>query len=559
MTNPTFTPQTITGFTLHQPLARGLWLFLLAMLIHFSSANPIAATPLPTVAVYSSAKESAWNVEVVVKLTATGYFQQIDNLSPLACSLDLTPTLATLNQYSAVLVYSDCEFNDSVALGNVLADYIDEGGIVVVSFFALYADSFYGIGGRFKTGGYLPVTPGGLSTPSELFLVADLPNDPLLDGVGSFDGGSSSYHNTLLSLTPGATLIAHWTDEEPLVVRKGNVVALNFYPPSSDSREDFWNVETDGTRLIANALRFVPDVNVDENQPPVAACKNVTVPAGANCTASASIDDGSFDPDAGDTITLSQEPSEPYTLGQTTVILTVTDNHGRSSTCSATVTVEDTVPPTITTCLPAVSVPFGGVPAAATTVAEFLSQGGALSDTCGLALAVTSSDSVAGICPTLVTRTYTIKDISGNTATCEQIITENNLFAEDAILWQQPLARQDTGGAIKFRFKLGRTIPIKIQAHGCNSDVTENTNVIGKVAVFADNDLNGVADAGELPIASHGLGEPGGIMDKHDGQLRYNLDTTKLPQAIPCFLLQVTVTDISTGEFRSEMIPLQAR
>ncbi len=93
------------------------------MLLDLFFANPIAAIPLPTVAVYSSTYESAWNDEVIAKLTATGDFQQIDNLSPLACSLDLTPTLATLAQYSAVLVYSDCKFNDSVALGNVLADY----------------------------------------------------------------------------------------------------------------------------------------------------------------------------------------------------------------------------------------------------------------------------------------------------------------------------------------------------------------------------------------------------------------------------------------------------
>jgi len=34
------------------------------------------------------------------------------------------------------------------------------------------------------------------------------------------------------------------------------------------------------------------------NQPPVARCKNVTVSADANCQANASIDNGSFDPDA---------------------------------------------------------------------------------------------------------------------------------------------------------------------------------------------------------------------------------------------------------------------
>jgi hypothetical protein len=83
-------------------------------------------------------------------------------------------------------------------------------------------------------------------------------------------------------------------------------------------------------------------------QAPVASCKNVTVSAGANCTANASIDNGSFDPDPGDTITLSQSPSGPYPLGNTTVTLTVTNNHGASSSCSATVTVVDNTPPALT-------------------------------------------------------------------------------------------------------------------------------------------------------------------------------------------------------------------
>jgi uncharacterized repeat protein (TIGR03803 family) len=83
------------------------------------------------------------------------------------------------------------------------------------------------------------------------------------------------------------------------------------------------------------------------NRPPIAACHDVTVSAGANCTGDASVDNGSFDPDAGDTITLRQEPPGPYPLGATQVTLTVTDNHGASNSCSATVTVVDTTPPTI--------------------------------------------------------------------------------------------------------------------------------------------------------------------------------------------------------------------
>src|SRR5262249_37305544 len=75
-------------------------------------------------------------------------------------------------------------------------------------------------------------------------------------------------------------------------------------------------------------------------QLPVALCKNITVSA---CALNPSINNGSFDPD-GDPITLTQTPPAPYPLGTTRVTLTVADNHGASSQCTATVTVTKAAP-----------------------------------------------------------------------------------------------------------------------------------------------------------------------------------------------------------------------
>jgi hypothetical protein len=75
------------------------------------------------------------------------------------------------------------------------------------------------------------------------------------------------------------------------------------------------------------------------NHPPVAKVKDVTVVSGYGCTAAASVDAGSYDPDPGDKITITQTPPGPYPVGVTPVTLTVTDSKGAFSQATANVTV----------------------------------------------------------------------------------------------------------------------------------------------------------------------------------------------------------------------------
>ena len=82
------------------------------------------------------------------------------------------------------------------------------------------------------------------------------------------------------------------------------------------------------------------------NRVPVALAHDVTVSAGPSCTAPASVNNGSFDPD-GDPLTITQTPPGPYPLGTTPVLLTVTDDKGATAQASATVTVVDTTPPSV--------------------------------------------------------------------------------------------------------------------------------------------------------------------------------------------------------------------
>jgi hypothetical protein len=158
------------------------------------------------------------------------------------------------------------------------------------------------------------------------------------------------------------------------------------------------------------------------NHPPVAVCQNVTVSAGANCTANASINNGSCDPDSGsgDTITHSQSPAGPYSVGNTPVTLTVTDSHGATASCSATVTVVDDTPPSIScpanitvnneSGLCGAHVPFTA------PVGTDNCSGATTEQTAGLA-----SGALFPVGTT--TNTFKVTDDAGHTATCSFTVT----------------------------------------------------------------------------------------------------------------------------------------
>jgi hypothetical protein len=97
------------------------------------------------------------------------------------------------------------------------------------------------------------------------------------------------------------------------------------------------------TSPAAEAIWKLPD-----NRAPVARCQNVAVDAGPTCGAAASVNNGSSDPDTGDTLNCVQTPGGPYAPGAQQVTLTCTDLHGLSASCTATVTVTDRQLPQLT-------------------------------------------------------------------------------------------------------------------------------------------------------------------------------------------------------------------
>jgi len=155
------------------------------------------------------------------------------------------------------------------------------------------------------------------------------------------------------------------------------------------------------------------------NQPPVARCHDVTMPADSNCQATATatdVDNGSYDPD-GDAFTLALTPAGPYPLGTNRVTLTVTDSHGVSDSCTALVIVQDSTPPQIT-CPADITVDSTSPGGAAVSFAP------TASDTCsGPPTVVCAPSSGSGFPIGTTSIACTATDHAGNTVSCQFQVT----------------------------------------------------------------------------------------------------------------------------------------
>ncbi len=216
--------------------------------------NSLLYTMRPRVLIAAAEASTTWNDDVKAKIRGTGLI----GITDIFRADTGTPTLAQLQAYDAVLVYSDDNFQNPTAMGNVLADYADAGGGVVSAVFATS-----GFDGNRLTGRWLgtyELISGGSSatlTPATTLGTVTYPSHPAMSGVATFNGGSSSLRTSTSALNPGAFNIAQWSDGRPLVVastRFFNRVDLGFFPPSSTVRADLWQVGTNGDRLLANAL-----------------------------------------------------------------------------------------------------------------------------------------------------------------------------------------------------------------------------------------------------------------------------------------------------------------
>jgi hypothetical protein len=172
----------------------------------------------------------------------------------------VTPTLTELQAFDSVLVYTNSTPQSSVALGDALADYIDGGGGVVLTMFAIRASlATRTMEGRFLTDNYYCIERSvGASTTGRAFLgTIHVPDSPLVQGVSTFDGGSSSFR-TPAPLNPNAVQIADWSTGQILIAQRtdlnGGRVDLGFFAVSQLNSSGSWVITTDGAPMLRNAV-----------------------------------------------------------------------------------------------------------------------------------------------------------------------------------------------------------------------------------------------------------------------------------------------------------------
>jgi hypothetical protein len=158
-----------------------------------------------------------------------------------------------------------------------------------------------------------------------------------------FNGFTSKWNDLPNSLPPSWTPNPYVLELEstPIYLQEG-IYSGEVFPTGSTT------VTYQAVDAAGNTASCSFTVTVTDNEPPVAACQAVLAELGTDGTATitpAQVDIGSSDACGIATMTLSKEVFDCSNLGENTVVFTVTDNNGNSSTCQASVNVVDNIDP----------------------------------------------------------------------------------------------------------------------------------------------------------------------------------------------------------------------
>ena len=139
---------------------------------------------------------------------------------------------------------------------------------------------------------------------------------------------------------------------------------------------------------------------------------------GGNATDNCGIDETTF--------TLLSEVSDGETCPETvTRTYSIADSCGNTGTCQQIITVNDTIPPTLTCPAEVIVECLSDIPAGFTSYAAFAAAGGSSSDNCEIdtsTFLLVQERPSASSCPDTLFRVYVVSDLCGNGVSCAQIL-----------------------------------------------------------------------------------------------------------------------------------------
>lgn len=228
------------------------------LLLSFASSALLAQQPRIALCAAEASSTSCNFLDPQTRLLATNLFSAVDIINVTAAGGG-TPTLAQLLQYDAIMCWTNSTPASNVAWGDVLADYVDAGGGVVVTVFANSTlTAGRNIDGRWQNGYEVIVDRSGNSSGANATLgTVHVPGHPVMTGVTAFTGGTVGSRPNGTALEVGATLIAEWSNGKVLVAAGASPqrIDLGFFPPNSACSGSGWALG--GDQLMANALLYV--------------------------------------------------------------------------------------------------------------------------------------------------------------------------------------------------------------------------------------------------------------------------------------------------------------
>lgn len=217
---------------------------LLGFVTAFACATSMAAGP--NVLVVGADSDST----ITAGLIATGQLGSVTYYDATGG----TPGLMDLQSYNAVLAFTNFPPADATGLGNILQQYVDGGGRLVMNTYAF--SNPWAISGGIMGAGYSPLVNTGVNGGVSGSLVQVAPS-AIFNGV---DLSMLTYFNNGNYAQPGldmgATLLA--TDGMGVnmiaINSNGRIISNNLFPNTFGNNEEFYQLTANELVVVAGAV-----------------------------------------------------------------------------------------------------------------------------------------------------------------------------------------------------------------------------------------------------------------------------------------------------------------